>query len=92
VEIICFPFERVVEINIFILEGEPDMKGTVDVTKLQGALGRIDHALFYDGLDDIFEIAAKYFQENSSILSPKYKPLVSNDGQPQPDPMCTSEN
>jgi hypothetical protein len=32
VEIICFPFERVVEINIFILEGEPDMKGTVDVT------------------------------------------------------------
>jgi death-on-curing protein len=80
VEIICFPFERVVEINTFILESEPGMKGTVDVPKLQGALGRIDNAIVYDGLDDIFEIAAKYFQENSSILSPKYKPLVSNDG------------
>jgi death-on-curing protein len=60
VEIICFPFERVVEINTFILESEPGMKGTVDVPKLQGALGRIDNAIVYDGLDDIFEIAAKY--------------------------------
>jgi death-on-curing protein len=71
VEIICFPFERVVEINTFILESEPGMKGTVDVPKLQGALGRIDNAIVYDGLDDIFEIAAKYFPENSSILRPK---------------------
>ena len=59
-EIICFPFERVVEINTFILETEPGMKGTIDIPKLQGALGRIDNAIVYDGLDDVFEIAAKY--------------------------------
>jgi death-on-curing protein len=59
-EIICFPFERVIEINTFILESEPGMKGVVDIPKLQGALGRIDNAIIYDGLDDIFEIAAKY--------------------------------
>ncbi|GAA59479.1 death on curing protein [Pseudoalteromonas sp. BSi20652] len=59
-EIICFPFERVVEINAFILESEPGMKGAVDIPKLQGALGRIDNAIIYDGLDDVFEIAAKY--------------------------------
>ncbi|MGI2030330.1 type II toxin-antitoxin system death-on-curing family toxin [Endozoicomonas acroporae] len=58
--IICFPFERVIEINAFILSTEPGMKGTVDVSKLQGALSRIDNAIVYDGLDDIFEIAAKY--------------------------------
>ncbi|MCW3173937.1 MULTISPECIES: type II toxin-antitoxin system death-on-curing family toxin [Shewanella] len=59
-EIICFPFERVIEINTFILETEPGMKGQIDVSKLQGALGRIDNAIVYDGLDDVFEIAAKY--------------------------------
>ncbi|WP_448217240.1 type II toxin-antitoxin system death-on-curing family toxin [Endozoicomonas sp. 2B-B] len=58
--IICFPFERVIEINAFILTTEPGMKGTVDVSKLQGALSRIDNAIVYEGLDDIFEIAAKY--------------------------------
>ena len=36
------------------------MKGTVDESKLQGALSRIDNAIVYEGLDDIFEIAAKY--------------------------------
>ncbi|NQY38455.1 MAG: type II toxin-antitoxin system death-on-curing family toxin [Alteromonadaceae bacterium] len=58
--IICFPFERVVEINTFILETEPGMKGVVDIPKLQGALGRVDNAIVYEGLDDIFDIAAKY--------------------------------
>lgn len=58
--IICFPFERVIEINSFILENEPGMKGRIDISKLQGALGRIDNAIVYEGLDDIFEIAAKY--------------------------------
>lgn len=43
--IICFPFERVIEINAFILSTEPGMKGTVDVSKLQGALSRIDNAI-----------------------------------------------
>ncbi len=59
-DIICFPFERVVEINTFILSTEPGMLGQIDVPKLQGALGRIDNAIVYEGLDDIFEIAAKY--------------------------------
>ncbi len=59
-DIICFPFERVIEINTFILDTEPGMNGAVDIPKLQGALGRIDNAIVYDGLDDIFEIAAKY--------------------------------
>ncbi|EHE0026435.1 type II toxin-antitoxin system death-on-curing family toxin [Vibrio cholerae] len=59
-DIICFPFERVIEINAFILKTEPGMKGSVDIPKLQGALGRIDNAIVYEGLDDVFEIAAKY--------------------------------
>lgn len=59
-DIICFPFERVIEINILILSTEKGMKGAADVAKLQGALGRVDHAIVYDGLDDVFEIAAKY--------------------------------
>lgn len=59
-DIICFPFERVVEINALILSTEPGMKGAVDIPKLQGALSRIDNAIVYQGLDDVFEIAAKY--------------------------------
>ncbi|EJL6303912.1 type II toxin-antitoxin system death-on-curing family toxin [Vibrio cholerae] len=59
-DIICFPFERVIEINAFILKTELGMKGAVDIPKLQGALGRIDNAIVYEGLDDVFEIAAKY--------------------------------
>ena len=58
--LIHFPFERVVEINAFILETEPGMKGTADINKLQGALGRIDNTIAYSGLNDVFEIAAKY--------------------------------
>lgn len=59
-DIICFPFERVIEINTFILATEPGLQGEVDIAKLQGALGRIDNAIVYDGLDDVFDIAAKY--------------------------------
>lgn len=59
-DIICFPFERVIEINAFILKTEKGMKGPADLAKLQGALGRVDNAILYSGLDDVFEIAAKY--------------------------------
>lgn len=59
-DIICFPFERVIEINAFILKTEKGMKGPADLAKLQGALSRIDNAILYSGLDDVFEIAAKY--------------------------------
>ena len=58
--IICFPFERVIEINAFILATEKGMKGAADIGKLQGALARVDNAILYEGLDDVFEIAAKY--------------------------------
>ena len=58
--LITFQFERVVQINAFILENEPGMKGSIDLKKLQGALGRIDNAIVYEGLEDVFEIAAKY--------------------------------
>ena len=36
------------------------MKGVIDIPKLQGALGRIKNAIVYEGLDDLFDIAAKY--------------------------------
>lgn len=58
-ELICFPFERVVEINTQILTTEPGMKGVVNIPILQRALARIDSAIAYNDLDDIFEIAAK---------------------------------
>ncbi|WP_087090588.1 type II toxin-antitoxin system death-on-curing family toxin [Acinetobacter pittii] len=59
-DIICFPFERVIEINAFILATEKGMKGAADIGKLQGALARVDNAIVYEGLNDVFEIAAKY--------------------------------
>ena len=34
-EIIQFPFERIIEINTLILATEPGMQGSVDVGKLQ---------------------------------------------------------
>jgi death-on-curing protein len=59
-DLILFPFERVVEINAHILSREPGMKGSIDLNKLRGALGRIDNAIMYEQLDDVFEISAKY--------------------------------
>jgi death-on-curing protein len=58
--LIHFPAARVVEINAFILATEPGNKGVPDKGKLEGALARIDNAISYEGLDDVFEIAAKY--------------------------------
>lgn len=58
--LIHFPFERVIEINSYILSTEKGLKGKADIGKLQGALGRIDNAISYGKLDDVFEIAAKY--------------------------------
>lgn len=49
-DIICFPFERVIEINAFILSTEKGMKGAADIAKLQGALARVDHAIIYQDL------------------------------------------
>lgn len=58
--LIRFPAARVVEINALILSTEPGNKGAPDKAKLEGALARIDNAISYEGLDDVFEIAAKY--------------------------------
>lgn len=33
-DLIRFPFERAIEINAFILDHEPGMKGSTDVSKL----------------------------------------------------------
>ncbi len=49
-----------IEINAYILSTEKGMKRQADIGKLQGALARIDNAIAYEGLDDIFDIAAKY--------------------------------
>tara|TARA_Y100001973_G_C5110774_1_gene287565 strand:- start:305 stop:697 length:393 start_codon:yes stop_codon:yes gene_type:complete len=59
-QLIHFPASRVIEINAFILATEPGNKGAPDKGKLEGALARIDNAISYEGLDDVFEIAAKY--------------------------------
>lgn len=58
--LVRFPFERVVEINDQILRTEAGFKAAPDPAKLQGALSRIDNAIWYEGLDDVFDIAAKY--------------------------------
>ncbi|WP_394230528.1 type II toxin-antitoxin system death-on-curing family toxin [Shewanella colwelliana] len=58
--IIQFPVERVVEINQTILMTEPGFRGEYDIGRLSGALSRIDNAIAYENLDDIFLIAAKY--------------------------------
>ncbi|RZQ54841.1 type II toxin-antitoxin system death-on-curing family toxin [Pseudoalteromonas phenolica] len=57
---LIFPAERVIEINAYIQATEPGFIGRNDIGKLQGALARIDNAICYEGLDDVFEIAAKY--------------------------------
>jgi death-on-curing protein len=58
--IMLLPFERVVDINAHILSRESGMKGSIDLNKLCGALARLDNAILYEDLDDLFEITAKY--------------------------------
>lgn len=52
-ELIFFPFERVIEINAYILSTEKGMKGQADIGKLQGALARIDNELLADAMRDL---------------------------------------
>ncbi len=58
--LIQFPVERVIDINQTILLNEPGFRGEYDIGRLSGALSRIDNAIAYEGLDDVFLIAAKY--------------------------------
>lgn len=52
--------ETVAAIHDTILESEPGLKGGHGTGPLEGALGRIASAVEYDGLDDVYEIAALY--------------------------------
>ncbi|WP_249960854.1 type II toxin-antitoxin system death-on-curing family toxin [Histophilus somni] len=52
--------ELVLAIHQAILETEPGLKGTVDVSKLESALSRIDNWMLYEKIDNIFDIAALY--------------------------------
>jgi death-on-curing protein len=59
-DIIQFPPARVLEINHYILGATPGHQGPASIALLEGALGRIDNAIAYSGLNDVFLIAAKY--------------------------------
>lgn len=58
--IIQFPPERVLDINRYILDSSPGHRGPANMALLEGALGRIDNAIVYNDLNDVFLIAAKY--------------------------------
>ncbi|MFP9230921.1 death-on-curing protein [Pectobacterium cacticida] len=51
---------KVIEIHDFILSQEPGLQGSHGSGPLEGALARIDSRIHYEGLDDVFEIAATY--------------------------------
>jgi death on curing protein len=52
--------DKVIEIHDLILAGEPGLHGDYGRGPLEGALARVDSRVQYDGLDDIYEIAAMY--------------------------------
>ncbi|MEZ9997898.1 type II toxin-antitoxin system death-on-curing family toxin [Vibrio sp. 10N.261.46.A3] len=54
--------EEVVDIHDTILNTAPGREGYYGDNKLGGAIGRIDNAVYYGGLDDVFDIAALYIE------------------------------
>ncbi len=60
-EIMLLTEKEVVKIHDEILITEPGAKGC-NGDKLAGALSRIESAIHYDKLDDIFEVAALYIE------------------------------
>ena len=52
--------QKVIEIHDLILSEEPGLHGDHGADALEGALSRIDSRIHYEGLDDVFEIAAMY--------------------------------
>ena len=58
--IIQFPVNRVIEINQKILLCEPGYNARFNEGLLSGALARVDNAIVYQNLDDVFLIASKY--------------------------------
>jgi death-on-curing protein len=51
---------KVIEIHDLILRDEPGLHGDHGIGPIEGALTRIDSRIVYEGLDDIYEIAAMY--------------------------------
>jgi death-on-curing protein len=51
---------KVVEIHDLILSREQGLHGSHGEGPLEGALARIESRIHYEGLDDVFEIAAMY--------------------------------
>lgn len=52
--------DMVVLVHDFILSREPGLSGKANRGTLEGALGRIENRIHYDGLADVFEIAGLY--------------------------------
>ncbi|MFC5427217.1 type II toxin-antitoxin system death-on-curing family toxin [Paraburkholderia denitrificans] len=52
--------DMVVLVHDFILSQEPGLNGRANRGALEGALGRIENRVIYDGLADVFEIAGLY--------------------------------
>ena len=54
--------DPVVFVHNFILSEEPGLTGSTNRGALEGALGRIEHRILYECLQDVFEIAGLYAQ------------------------------
>jgi len=52
--------DLVVFVHDFILSKEPGLTGSTNRGALEGALGRIENRVLYEGLEDVFEIAGLY--------------------------------
>ncbi|WP_147693156.1 type II toxin-antitoxin system death-on-curing family toxin [Vogesella mureinivorans] len=52
--------QLVIEIHDAILAEEPGLIGMPEPGKLEGALARIDNKILYQGVNDVFSIAALY--------------------------------
>ncbi|WP_175767794.1 type II toxin-antitoxin system death-on-curing family toxin [Burkholderia cenocepacia] len=52
--------DMVVLVHDFILSREPGLTGHTNKGALEGALGRIESRIHYEGLGDVFEIAGMY--------------------------------
>lgn len=52
--------DLVVLVHDFILSREPGLNGHTNRGALEGALGRIENRIHYEGLEDVFEIAGMY--------------------------------
>lgn len=55
-----FTADEVLAMHDLILSEEPGLHGDHGSAALEGALSRIDSRILYEGLDDVFEIAAMY--------------------------------